>query len=286
MCPKGGQMRDNHDPRASIGRPSDFKLSVNVILNRQIPQVYVNEPWGLDASSYQGIIDCYAPNWSSIDFVYLRGGISWGTKDARFDFNWSESRRRGKRRGAYFVLYPGEDPVKQVNFWLSILDGDMGELPPGLDLELHNNQTRERISYAAEKCMDLLSSAYGSPCIVYSAAWFINAYVGSQSWYNKYWWWLANYLYANPLTGYAEEHPGPVVLPLGVSLERTLIHQTAGKYNADGFGVQSKNIDTDRWIKGLAHLVKFAKSVSLSSEEILSRLTVAHKELFPELFNV
>jgi len=262
-------MKDQRDPRASIGRAENIGLSLY-----PKPRAYISEPLGIDLSAYQGVVDYDAPNWGSVEFVYMRGGISWGTKDTRFDFNWQEARKRRMRRGAYFVLYPGEDPARQVNFWLSLLDGDLGELPPALDVELYHNQTPARIAYAAEACLDLLSSAYGAPCVIYSAAWFVNAYMGAQDWFSKYWWWLATYLYANPLTGFAAEHPGPVTLPVGVSMERTLIHQTAGKYNATGFGVQSKVVDTDRWLKGLTHLSQFARPglAPLTVEERLERL--------------
>lgn len=259
--------------RASIGRPENIALSIAAMRGLLPPRIYTVEPRGIDLSAYQGVIDFDAPGWLDTEFIYMRAALSWGTKDTRFDYNWAETLKRGKRRGAYFVLYPGEDPARQVNYWLSILDGDLGELPPALDVELYHNQTPARISYAAEACLDLLSTAYDGTCLIYSAKWFIDRYMVMQDWYLKYWWWLAGYLYANPLTGFAEEHPGPVALPVGVTMDSVLIHQTAGKYNSTGFGVQSKMIDTNRWVKGLAHLKSFANSETpLTLEERVYRL--------------
>lgn len=235
-----------------------LKLSAASWLGRLPMYAWEGTPLGTDDSSYQGLIDWQLQYAKGVRFAGIRSGLSWGTKDTRFDYNWTEARKAGIYRFAYHVLYPGESPEKQATFFHSLLGDDKGELPPAWDVELHHGYNKDFVTLAAHRVMDATSTWYGKSCILYTARWFTENYMQPEAWFNDFWWWLAQYLYANPLTGFAAEHPGPVALPTGVRYDRVLIHQTAGKYNSAGFGVESKMIDTDRWLPGLAHLRSMA----------------------------
>jgi GH25 family lysozyme M1 (1,4-beta-N-acetylmuramidase) len=72
---------------------------------------------------------------------------------------------------------------------------------------------------------------------MYSRAGWVNQYLAGAAWLDDYDWWLATYLTSGA------EHPGPPVLPKGVT--SWLIHQTSS--HGKGIGSESGNMDYDRW---------------------------------------
>lgn len=211
------------------------------------------KPFGIDVSRHQGLI-----NWEMVknhenpivEFVVIRGGISWGYKDVHFDRNWSEAKRLGLRRGAYFVIYPNEDAKQQCDAWLKIIGNDLGELPLTIDVELHagiHKCTPERYQSVLRNCLIYLEQKTGRKPIIYSRASFVDAYITGPwykpvpTWYNDYYWWMAQYL----LSG--EEHQGPPTLSRGISRERVIIHQTSDRGDGPAFGMQSTSLDYNRW---------------------------------------
>lgn len=225
-------------------------------------------PFGIDISRYQGIID-----WNvvaahvnpTVEFVIMRAAISWGYKDTYIDRNWSEARRLGLSRGAYHVFYPTEDPVRQMAWFIECLNGDLGEMPLSLDVELSHDATPAQFQTNLLRALEYVQEVTQRKPIIYSRASFINAYVTgtgkpAPAWYKNYDWWLAQYL----LSG--EEHPGPPTLPYGVPRERVIIHQTSATGDGDDFGMQSAGLDYNRWQFEQAHLDHYA-GLSISQPE-------------------
>lgn len=215
------------------------------------------KPAGIDVSKYQGLVDWDTVRAKGVRFAGVRSGISWGYADPQFERNWAEAKRVGLARTAYHVLFPGEDPAKQVAHWLSIVGPDRGELPLSLDVELAHGYDPDRVQWAVKRVSDLVAAADGGRRpMLYSAAYWIDYYLTGQgrtppTWLNDHWWWLAQYLRDS-----REEHPGEVLMPRGVSRERVLIHQTTG--SGIPFGVESLELDLNRWQFDLAHLMSFA----------------------------
>lgn len=89
---------------------------------------------GVDVSRWQGDID-WAKLASKTRFVFIKVSQARFT-DPRFETNWNQSRDR-LLRGGYHFYEPGEDPRGQAAYFASTLaaTGDIGELPPVLDLE-------------------------------------------------------------------------------------------------------------------------------------------------------
>ena len=210
-------------------------------------------PFGIDVSSWQGAI-----NWNvvaahtnpKVEFAAIRAAISWGYKDPRFDFNWAESRRVGIPRTAYHVIYPAEDPVRQMNHFLNCVGGDLGELPLTIDVELSHDVSPAAYRTCLLTSLQYLATRIQRRAIIYSRASFIDNYVtGSGNtppgWYNLYDWWLAHYLMSGV------EHPGPPALPRGVSRGRVIIHQTSDR--GTPIGVESTGLDYNRWQFPLPH---------------------------------
>lgn len=222
-------------------------------------------PFGIDVSYYQGIInwDVIAAHEPKVEFAGIRAAISWGYKDTHFDRNWSEARRVGIPRTAYHVIYPEEDPVRQMAHFLDCLGDDLGELPLSLDVELSHDATPAEYKTNLLKALKYLQEQTQRRPIIYSRASFINYFVTGvgntpPAWYSNYDWWLAQYLSSG------EEHPGPPTMPLGVPRERCIIHQTSG--SGEPFGVQSGALDYNRWQFELPHFEHYS-GLSISRPE-------------------
>jgi GH25 family lysozyme M1 (1,4-beta-N-acetylmuramidase) len=238
------------------------------------------KPFGIDISSYQGRIVPAMMTYEGVSFIGIRASIGLQA-DSNFPVNWRLCKEQGMIRFAYHAIRPDLSMISQVNLFKSLLGDDQGELPPCIDIERRDGQTNATISDKVYGMWDALSTWYGGAAIIYSSAYYADQLMIPASWYERAWWWLAHYLTANPITGYAEEHPGPPALPRGVPRERVLIHQTAGKgQGGDTMGVESKNLDYDRYQFDLAHLYRLAREVSppapLTLEQKVSYLASLH----------
>ena len=134
----------------------------------------------IDVSKYQGVI-----NWDAV-----RAGLADGLPvqaafikcgqldylDPAFRRNWSEAKRAGVKRGAYwFSDHNGKDPVTQAwKFWDSIKD-DIGEYRPVIDVEYPmRGQTRAHFNFHMRVVREFESISGITP-IIYTASWWWNA---------------------------------------------------------------------------------------------------------------
>jgi LysM repeat protein len=90
-----------------------------------------------------------------------------------------------KKQATKFIDY-----VKTMN--------DNGELPPVLDLETHDGQSKARIISRAKTWLDEVEKAFGKKPIIYSGQYFLQDYFseaggGPPSWAKDYPLWLAQY---------------------------------------------------------------------------------------------
>jgi GH25 family lysozyme M1 (1,4-beta-N-acetylmuramidase) len=209
------------------------------------------KPFGIDVSRYQGVInwDVVAAHIPKVEFVGIRAAISWGYVDPFFKSNYAEAKRVGIPRTAYHVIYPKEDPIRQMNHFISVMDGDWGDLNPVIDVELSHNATPREYRDNLLTALNYLHSKTGRRAIIYSRATFIdwnvtgtslNSNAVAPAWYNDYDWWLAQYLSSGV------EHQGPPTLPIGVTRDRVIIHQTSEKGIPIGMP-QAGALDYNRW---------------------------------------
>ncbi|GAB4399372.1 MAG: hypothetical protein OHK003_23490 [Anaerolineales bacterium] len=71
-------------------------------------------------------------------YVIIRAGQNlWGDRD--FKVNWRESKAAGLPRGSYWFYDSRVDPKLQAEKWVSMFDGDFGELPLWGDFEDNYN---------------------------------------------------------------------------------------------------------------------------------------------------
>src|SRR4030066_103468 len=202
--------------------------------------------FGIDVSRYQGLIDFEKAKIDlpyPITFVGICAGISWGYTDKWFIRNWSEFKSIKKFRSAYHALYPGENSIKQMDHFFSLLRNDIGELPLTIDAELHHNQSRRTITNKIIDCAGIIYRRTGNFPLLYTRTEWLNTYTYPDE-LSFLQLWLAQYLNVEKNQVYAKEHPGPPTLPKGFT--NWTFHQTGSK-TPPSYGVQSKSLDYDRF---------------------------------------
>ena len=206
---------------------------------------------GADISQFNGLMDFgtfisySAPRF---EFVILRTGQSSSSNwdDTEFLRNWEQAKAFNLPRSVYHVLFPALDVEPQAKHFLSLMEeaGDLGEGPFWLDVELHQNQSKQRISEATYEWLQFVTTETGHRAGVYSGQWFTNQYMQPQDWWSEIDWWLATYIWPNQ----KKEHPGPPGLPFGVPLSACKIHQTTSFGDGQLVGAESERIDLNRWM--------------------------------------
>ena len=210
----------------------------------------MEKAFGVDVSAYQEKTDwdVVAAHQPKVIFAGIRAAVSWGYQDAWFPRNWQEAKRVGILRMAYHVVFPSEDATRQVDNLMKMLGQDIGELPPVLDCELDQGQSPEHISNVILSMARLIEARTGKRPIIYSRALWVNEFMAGATWLDSYDWWLAQYLFT------PDEHPGPPMLPTGVS--KWLIHQTTSQ--GPPIGISGQVMDYDRWNGSEADVFAFA----------------------------
>ena len=103
-------------------------------------------------------------------------------------------------RGAYHFFRCNVDPNKQAKKFIDYVKKvkDNGELPPVLDLESNDGQTKDKIISRAKIWLDEVEGAFGRKPIIYSGQYFLQDYFseaggGPPKWAKDYPLWLAQY---------------------------------------------------------------------------------------------
>ena len=139
-------------------------------------------------------------------YVIVRAGQNlWGDRD--FKVNWRESKAVGLPRGSYWFYDSRIDPKLQAEKWISMFDGDFGELPLWGDFEDNYNGPYKGWKYwynFLERVKQLIPS--GKEIGVYTGYYYWRentAAVGipsaSLNYFKQYPLWIANYGSNSPL---------------------------------------------------------------------------------------
>jgi len=151
---------------------------------------------GIDVSTHQGTL-----NWDQlkphIDFAIVRAGYGGGGRDGQFARNWSELRRLGIPRMAYFYAYPGRSGgrAQAEEFFARV-----GQLQPGegvaLDIEDDTAYGRALVASDVQWCLDFLNRCkelFGVKPLIYMNSNVLGRYDWSPVKNGDYGLWLANY---------------------------------------------------------------------------------------------
>jgi GH25 family lysozyme M1 (1,4-beta-N-acetylmuramidase) len=133
-------------------------------------------------------------------FAFVKATEGETYTDPTFQDDWSGSKLSGLLRGAYCFFHPKQDPKKQADHFLSVLQAqsDKGELPPVIDLEVNDGLTKDKIILRVKTWLDEVELAVGRKPMIYSGVSFLEANFselggGPPVWAKDYPLWLAWY---------------------------------------------------------------------------------------------
>ena len=189
--------------------------------------------WNTSQDGKQKVdFDIIANHDPLVDFIGMRAGISWGYQDPWFSYYFEETQRIGRVSLPYHVLYPGENATRQMdNFFRILGPTDFTLTPLVLDLELDHGQTVSKITQTTTQSIGIIASRTGQIPLIYSRATWVDRFLRVAD-LPPVFWWLANYLWPRPYPLYTPEHPGPPLIPKGVTAWH--IHQTADRAKSIG----------------------------------------------------
>jgi GH25 family lysozyme M1 (1,4-beta-N-acetylmuramidase) len=141
---------------------------------------------------------------ASAGFVIIRAGQNlWPDPD--FKFNWREARKAGLPRGSYWFYDSRADPAEQAGLWISLFEGDLGELPLFADFEENYQGPYKGWRKWYDFLEELKKLAPGREISIYTAFyyWRDNApnattQATSLEYFHQYPLWIANYSATKP----------------------------------------------------------------------------------------
>jgi len=210
---------------------------------------------GIDVSYWDSGIDWPKVRATGQRFMFTKATEGDFYADPTFPTNWSGAKAAGLLRGAYHFFRCNVDPKKQAKKFIDYVKktGDNGELPPVLDLESNDGQTKDKVISRAKTWLDEVEKAFGRKPIIYSGQYFLQDYLseaggGPPSWAKDYPLWLAQY----PNTYVEGQKP---YLPRGWFNWTIWQYSEKGRVN----GINA-SVDMDVFNGTLEELYKFAKA--------------------------
>lgn len=151
---------------------------------------------GIDVSKFQGNVNWMAVRQMQVDdirlsFAFIKATEGITRQDATFKRNWERAKDAGVIRGAYHFFYSTRDPIKQAINFKNVVQLETGDLPPVLDIEVHNNQPPAVIRSTARIWLEEMEKAYGVKPIIYTNINFYEKYLGAE--FDEYPLWVAHY---------------------------------------------------------------------------------------------
>jgi lysozyme len=153
---------------------------------------------GIDVSKWQGTIDWKKVKSCGVDFVIIKATEGQRTTDPNFLQNVKGAKEAGLKVGAYHYAHPDNDPIKEVEHFLTVTAGIELDLPPALDLEVNKGLSKAQVTNFARKWLSELEKRIGRKPLFYSYTHFIRSYIGKEV--SAWPLWIAHYGVTTPGT--------------------------------------------------------------------------------------
>lgn len=224
---------------------------------------------GIDISKWQGDIE-----WGKIP-LYIRFGIAKASQynwaDPKFLSNWSELREHGFIRGAYHLLHLTESIQEQVDFYLSLVPFEKGDLPPFLDVETSKIEDVKDPAKAHAGILEWLRTVeqrIGGKPILYISPRGVRKLEGHTEGLNEYLLWDVQYV--DPFPPPPDQEP---------TLPETFSTWTFWQYTSSGpgkdWGMESTGLDLDYFNGNENQLLELANSIPWEQKNMLTPEQVA-----------
>jgi len=148
---------------------------------------------GIDVSHFQQEIDWLQVKRVGISFAFIKASEGANISDPMFKQNWRNARLARILRGAYHFFRPQLEPRGQAEFFLERIHGDLGELPPVLDVEVLTNSSPEQVIGGARQWLEAVRAATGILPILYTGSAFWRNTLRNCSEFSAYPLWIAHY---------------------------------------------------------------------------------------------
>jgi lysozyme len=224
----------------------------------------MNRTLGCDVSEWSEKIDFEKMKAAGASFCYAKA--SQVRVDGLFKTYWPSMQQAGLLRGAFHYLDWCESELIQAKLFTDTLGGDVGELPPMLDLEEDPTPYKLTPALVQGKVWNWLQAvekATGRVPIIYCGAYFWTQWMTSNPGWLKYPFWLAWYSsesyinFVSLIKGWHHGAPKP--------WKDWTIWQDMGNSNGPQFGTQALSLDRD-WFNGdLDALKSFANGQNIST---------------------
>ena len=235
---------------------------------------------GIDVSYWDAGIDWPKVRATGQRYVFTKATEGDFYSDPTFDNNWLGAKSAGLLRGAYHFFRCNVDAKKQATRFIDYVKSvnDNGELPPVLDLESNDGQTKAKVIDRAKTWLDLVEAAFGKKPIIYSGQYFLQDFLseaggGPPAWAKDYPLWLAQY--PNQYT------PGmQPFLPKGWFKWTFWQYSEKGQVN----GINA-NVDLNFFNGSLEELYQFAGAKPVPSDSKPKKHTIAAGDTFESVAN-
>lgn len=217
--------------------------------------------FGVDVSKWQGTIDWSKMVAGGMKFAFIKSTEGIGGTDRKFTENWAKAKEHGLLRSHYHFLRPEWGGRQQAQHYFETINktGDLGELPPVLDVEKRPLIAKEILAALKE-----IERLFGRQPIIYTGGAVWNE-MGGTGWAKKYPLWIAQYPYAAWMEDLTErlKDKGPRT-PKDWN-GNWLIWQFTERGPGKRYGVESSRLDINFFNGDAAALQAFANGAPLPS---------------------
>lgn len=130
--------------------------------------------FGIDVSRWQSTIDWDQVATDGVKYAIIRVANGTSALDQEFIANWTNAKRVGILRGSYQYFRPAQDPIAQAQHFVNALreQGDIGELPPVIDVEETDNESPSVIRNGVRAWIDYVEAELNVRPMIYSGRYF------------------------------------------------------------------------------------------------------------------
>ena len=205
--------------------------------------------FGYDISFWQSQVVFPVAKNQGLLYVFIRAlyGLSVDTKFAQ---HWTQS-KGVKPRGAYLYYKDDLDPIAQAQklYDTCLANGDLGELPPVVDVETKNNATLT--ASKIKLCVDEVNALFGDVMIYTGFYVWRDSVKGEKSWASQYKLWIAGYPFSDWKDEYFEtvKNYPPLIPAPWLTFD---VWQFTSKIPAAPYGISGNTFDGDYCTPGFA----------------------------------
>ena len=227
---------------------------------------------GIDVSKWQGEMDWHKARSAGARYAFIRAGAISTGGECYTDYQFERNSRIAPDYfpiGFYWYFRPQHDPIKQADYFCSLIRDTRALLPPVLDLESHGGLTAFQITDAAKQFIYHVYSRLTVWPLLYSRALWLNKYTIADDVWAMVELWIARY--KNIAGPWSDGHCKPR------DFETWRLWQKSADNNGLGskYGARSRSIDIDYFNGDQAEFDKYVGKADSGLVRVTSALAAS-----------